>query len=509
MNRNSSVAKQEVISLNKDGEKSTYDKRQAIYIALFIFLIALFSTAWITNPVYPIDDAYITLHNAKALLNGYDYNYDNISPLAGTTSLVHLLLVAMAMPLIGDWSSWFVAWFAITLFTVGTLRLAVSYKLTAPHSYLLLALALTSGLIWYQLLNGLETGLAMAFIVYLLAYASEETENSLKACGFLAGLSPFIRPELIALSGLIILWKIELLIRKEGGIKQITILFLYALLGFTPFAAFSIWQVGGVFPLTVDAKRAFFAEDSADFADKLKVVLNGIKLFFKQIGFLSLGLLVLPFTSLGRICIGFMAVFYVVYFLQLPGALHHYFFRYQYILLPFLLIGAVIAFSSEKKVIRILCSGLGLFALLFSIYSFKSNLLYYTDSNNFTKNELEPLAAWTNANIPANQTILIHDAGYMAHFTNFRLVDFVGLKTPSAIALHKQLTNPSRGQKRIDAIEIIAKQADAHYLIMRDGWEDSYGVAQGLKSRGWIVEMIRPGAYQTYRIEEPKPRISQ
>jgi hypothetical protein len=503
------VAKQKTISLNKDGEKPAYDKRRAIYIALFIFLIALFSTAWITNPVYPIDDAYITLHNAKALLNGYDYNYDNISPLAGTTSLVHLLLVAMAMPLMGDWSSWFVAWLAATLLALGTLKLAGSYKLTIFNSYLLVAIALTSGLIWYQLLNGLETGLAMAFIVWLLAFASEAKESSLKACGFLAGLSPFIRPEMIALSGLIVLWKTELLIRKDGNIDQVKILFLYALLGFTPFAVFSIWQVGSVFPLTIDAKRAYFSEGSADSTYKLGVVLDGIKIFFSQIGFLSLGLLALPFTSLGRICLGFMTIFYVVYFLQLPGALHHYFFRYQYILLPFLLIGAATALSSEKKFIRILSLGIGLFALSFSVYSFKSNLLYYTNSNGFTKNELEPLAAWTNANIPANQTILIHDAGYMAYFTNFRLVDFVGLKTPSAIALHKQLTNPSGGQKRIDAIEIIAKQANAHYLIMRDGWENAFGVAQGLKSRGWIVEMIRPGAYQTYRIEEPKPRISQ
>jgi hypothetical protein len=492
-----------------NGEKPAYEKRHALYIAILILFVALFSTAWITNPVYPIDDAYITLHNAKALLSGYDYNYDNVSPLAGTTSLVHLLLVAMAVPLMGDWSSWFVAWLATTLLALGTFKLACSYKLTIFNSYLLVAIALTSGLIWYQLLNGLETGLAMAFIVWLLAFVSEAKESSVKACGFLAGLSPFIRPEMIALSGLIILWKTEFLIRKDGNIDQVKILFLYALLGFAPFAVFSIWQVGSVFPLTIDAKRAFFSEDSADYAYKLSVVLDGIKIFFSQIGFLSLGLLFLPFTSLGRICLGFMTVFYVVYFLQLPGALHHYFFRYQYILLPLLLIGAVTVLSSEKKFIRILSVGIGLFALSFSAYSFKSNLLYYTNSNSFTKNELEPLAIWTKANIPADQTILIHDAGYIAHFTNFRLVDFVGLKTPTAITFHKQLTNPSSGQKRIDAIEIIAKQAKAHYLIMRDGWEDSFGVARELKARGWTVEMIRPGAYQTYRIEEPKPRITQ
>jgi hypothetical protein len=495
--------------VNKNGEKSAYNKRQAIYVASTVLLIALFFTVWIADPIYPIDDAYITLHNAKALLSGHDYNYDNISPLAGSTSLIHLLLVAMAMPLMGDWSSWFVAWLAATLFALGILKLAGSYRLTIFSSYLLVAVALSSGLVWYQLLNGLETGLAMAFIVWLLAFASEAKESSLKACGFLAGLSPFIRPEMVALSGLIILWETELLIRKDGDIDQVKILFLYALLGFAPFAVFSIWQVGSIFPLTIDAKRAFFSEDSGDFFYKLDVVLNGIKLFFKQIGFLSLGLLILPFTSLGRICLGFMAVFYVVYFLQLPGALHHYFFRYQYIFLPILLIGAVTVLSSEKKFIRIVGFGVGLLALFFSVYSFKSNLLYYTNSNSFTKNELEPLSAWTNANIPASQTILIHDAGYMAYFTNFRLVDFVGLKTPSAIALHKHLTNPSSGQKRIDAIEIIAKQADAHYLIMRDGWENAFGVAQGLKSRGWIVEMIRPGAYQTYKIEEPKPRVTQ
>ena len=42
---------------------------------------------------FPLDDAYITLHNARVLLTGSDPYYGT-SPLTGATSGVHLALVA-------------------------------------------------------------------------------------------------------------------------------------------------------------------------------------------------------------------------------------------------------------------------------------------------------------------------------------------------------------------------------------------------------------------------------
>ncbi|MGJ0238983.1 hypothetical protein ACQEPB_10745 [Novosphingobium fluoreni] len=52
-------------------------------------------TGWIGwIGTFPLDDAYITLHNARALLAGADTTYGG-SPLVGATSLVHLALLAL------------------------------------------------------------------------------------------------------------------------------------------------------------------------------------------------------------------------------------------------------------------------------------------------------------------------------------------------------------------------------------------------------------------------------
>lgn len=44
-----------------------------------------------------MDDAYIVAHNAQVLHWGHDPNYAGTSPLAGTTSAIHLALVAAAL----------------------------------------------------------------------------------------------------------------------------------------------------------------------------------------------------------------------------------------------------------------------------------------------------------------------------------------------------------------------------------------------------------------------------
>src|SRR3982074_3352560 len=48
-------------------------------------------------PVFPVDDAYITAHNAQVLHWGQDPNFADSPALAGATSPFHLALVALLM----------------------------------------------------------------------------------------------------------------------------------------------------------------------------------------------------------------------------------------------------------------------------------------------------------------------------------------------------------------------------------------------------------------------------
>ena len=62
--------------------------RHLAYLALALALLF----AW--PGVFPLDDGYITLHNARSLLAGGDSTYGG-SALTGATSIVHLALLAM------------------------------------------------------------------------------------------------------------------------------------------------------------------------------------------------------------------------------------------------------------------------------------------------------------------------------------------------------------------------------------------------------------------------------
>src|SRR5690349_19048294 len=71
--------------------------------AFYVGLAALIITgcAWLgvaQHPIaFPLDDAYITLHNAQVLWSGSDRNYPGVPALMGATSPVHLALVAGLM----------------------------------------------------------------------------------------------------------------------------------------------------------------------------------------------------------------------------------------------------------------------------------------------------------------------------------------------------------------------------------------------------------------------------
>ena len=71
-------------------------------------------------PVFPMDDAYITLHNAQVLHWGHDPNYLGTPALAGATSAVHLALVALLMfALSPPVALWAALWLAALAYTLG------------------------------------------------------------------------------------------------------------------------------------------------------------------------------------------------------------------------------------------------------------------------------------------------------------------------------------------------------------------------------------------------------
>lgn len=469
-------------------------------VSAFVALCCLAVTLYYKQPVFPLDDAYITLHNASLFWGGVDPNYGNVSPLTGATSVVHLVLVSLLFPLIGDWSSWVVQWLGVLAYGIGLLRLASVKGMTIGPALMLVGLGFSFGLVWFQLLNGLETGLAMACMLWIYALACKAgTERWL---GLLLGCAPFIRPELVAFSGLVWLIKTGALVRsREFGTAGV--LFLYSLLGAMPWLLVTLMKTGSPLPSTAGAKKAFFAEGAHAPEWRRVALLNGVGLFWGRAGLLALALIPLLFKNIGRASLVFVLVFYFAYYESLPAAVHHNQFRYQFLVLPVLLFGAALALGDRHRYVRVGSSVAGVLALLGMLGFYRLELGKYAVSQDFTLTELEGVRSWVERNIPKDEAVLIHDAGYLARYTDHRLIDVVGLKTPKAIGLNELLTYPSRGEKRAMAVEILALENRAKYLIMFDVWEGSFGIAKGLRERGWDVQKVRDERYQVYTLVPP------
>lgn len=106
--------------------------------------------------------------------------------------------------------------------------------------------------------------------------------------------------------------------------------------------------------------------------------------------------------------------------------------------------------------------------------------------------------------LPRNARVLVHDAGYLAWVRpDLRIVDLVGLKTPSSAALHARFSAPSGSTRR--AIDTIARTSDARILIALSREPFWSAVVTDLDDDGWGLVRLNPAdhAYGIFRLTPP------
>ncbi|MGH9461247.1 MAG: hypothetical protein ACRD1X_08510 [Vicinamibacteria bacterium] len=111
-------------------------------------------------------------------------------------------------------------------------------------------------------------------------------------------------------------------------------------------------------------------------------------------------------------------------------------------MVPVLVFGLV---SQNQKLVGGITAVLILVAAQ-SIWNGWSALETNRANSKFTQMELDALAGWCRENLQPDAVLVIHDVGYTSHATDFRLVDFVGLKTPSSVGFHRPTCGQGRGQ---------------------------------------------------------------
>lgn len=483
-----------VIARGVKGLDSLDRRAVSIIVALAVCLVAIVDSRTKDALIFSPDDAYITLHNALALKAGHDPSFIGVSPLYGATSLLHLVvetLLLFAFPPL--WTAWIASWVGIMMYGLGLVRLAFAMKLGAFRAILVTFLGMTAGLAPLQMLNGLETGAGMAIVVWCLAIAMDAHAPRWHlpvACA----IAPLLRPELVALSGILLAdrsWNIAFRDGARSGVHSVACDAKYFIPTLAPWLLFAFVASGHVLPSTITTKRDFFCDPCAPFDMRRGWFEYGLGTYLAAIGILSFAYLALPFTKVGRASAFFIAVFLGAYWLEFPGGISHYECRYLYVCLPIAIYALCTVLATPRAWIRWI-SGVALVgAALQSAVGLPEHLAYMHATRVYTSRELMPVADWARANIPPTAHVLIHDAGYISYGTSLHLYDMVGLKSPEAAKLHREITWPSCGRDRPQAFQEFAREVGATHLIASRGWGPIFGFERALRDGGWGLVRLR------------------
>jgi hypothetical protein len=488
-------------------------------LSAFTFVALLFLWASYAHhfdpPIFPLDDGYIYLHNAQVLHQGFDRNFPGVPALDGSTSPIYLLLVTILLFVFSPlWALQTAAWLGILLYALGLLRLAFAQQASILQAILFLILGLTFAFVPLQLLNGVETGWAMAGMVWLLALVSEtETTGKRIARNILCGTLPFLRPELLIFSGLFLAWQGWCYWHQTQILsvvwRKLLIDILWVLLACAPWVMWYWSSTGLPYPETIGAKQAFFAENHWTFSLKWQHFTRDLFAFFAVLGnFNFLGMLILlSLTPLGRIGLVFIVFLLAGYCLVMPDAVACNSQRYVYILIPILLFGVISVIKYSVEWIHWSANCLLVIAVAWSLFYLPNNWNFYVEQSRAMTSGLIETAHWCRAHLPVNSKVLVHDAGYISFATPLHLIDMVGLKTPSNIRFHQALTLPSGGAHRIEAIAAIIRYSHAQYWVVLPEYESYFGLIHDVEKFGWRLQLLRPVVdgkynYRVYRIEK-------
>ena len=481
---------------------------RSIYWVVAIAVVVLWTVYDRTQGTtgFPLDDGYISLHSAQVMHWGKDPNFPNVAPLAGITNAPYVLLLYVLLFFLAPLTALHVAsWLGVLCYSLGLVALGRAFRLPWIVTLGLAALGLAVGRTSYQLLNGVETGFAMSVVAWIFALVKANTIWSRRIAALLCGLAPFLRPELVALSALVLVsigWKF---VDEE---KQFLLawrpclpLLLLAALAAAPWLIWYGVSTGTMIPQSVEAKRVFYAEGCASAAYRWAITLIGLRVFLTGLGLLTLSLVFLVRNIFGRFVLIFVPLFFFAYFHSLPGGIIFCQSRYAYILMPVFLLGLGCGLGDRSWWVRRAAYVLLGLCSIQATFQLPETWTQFRHDRDFLTHSLDSVAGWSNSNLPPNATVLIHDAGYISYATKFRLVDFVGLKTPGAIDVNRRLTYATCGGERGQAVSEIAHLSKPNYLIVADDWDRGLGVTTGLRALRWNIEEVGPrGYYHVFRI---------
>ena len=453
-------------------------------VTLAALLLAAAVVLVFARPTLPMDDAYITLHNARALLaGGWDTSYDTAA-VTGATSAVHLLLIAvlgLVLPL--EAASHCVTFVALAAYLAALSRMAAQ---AGADRAVILILGSLSAYLPFHVLNGLETGLAMAAVAWALVLANH------RHLPILLGILPFVRPELAVLATLLMARRCW---QQRGDPRRVLQDIAIACLVALPWFLLYWLLTGSPVPQTGSAKAAFFAEERFDTITNLGTGLQAV--LASLLAPLLVGVLGFRKAPAGGVAALFLVLWLLIAMDTLPSGLFHNKSRYLALMVPVLLYG-ICSLLPATRWRRPLSVALLVCALVTAPLGLRMTR---------EAGQAEMFVAFQQdiaPNIPEGASVLVHDAGYLPWLRpDLHLTDAVGLKTASSAALHAELTAPTGD--RGPAFARIAQQSDADYLVVLTGDAFWSKIATSLSAQGWTLDPVALSetGYSLFRIAAP------
>lgn len=462
------------------------------FLAVLVGGLGWWQTAQYRTPVFPVDDAYISLHSAEVLYHGVDERYPGTPALAGATSPIHVTITAALLPFLQPvWAHWLTSWLGILAYVLALARLAFTLGAGPIEALLVVLAGVLIGETPHQLLNGLETGWAMAGMTWAFAAACDSRPRRTWELPLACGVLPFLRPELAALSGLLLLLRAWEDWQKADGWPDFSHRFARSLAwttaGALPWLLLTLMSTGSPIPATALAKRNYFAQTCMPAAARRFIVGLSLERFQKMVGWFALLAILLPLHRVGRIALAFAAVLVFSYYVNFPSALGQDEQRYLYVLVPLLLLAPLVATATRRPPLRVAAALLLMLGIAQASVQMTSRWQQHLHAVEYNRTELAALTEWVNTHIPTDATVLIHDAGYISYATRLRLVDLVGLKSPANLRPHADLTYPSCGARRGDALAAIALRERARYLVALEDWDAIHKLTPALIAHGWTA----------------------
>lgn len=455
------------------------------------------------QPAFTTDDAYISLHSARHLLETVDPSFIGSRPLHGATSPLHVFVLAavMAARIPPLWAVELVTWVGASLYLLGAATLVCRRVPSAPWRVALMLLTAFVSYTPMHLSNGQETPFAMAAVMWTLVWLDDDAPGRVRL-PVLAGLLVWLRPDLLVLTLLVLVtrWRSAPEARRRDA--------LLTMAGIAAWLVVNSWTIGSPVPNTMMAKSEFFA--FYGFPWWFNTIVGGTRLWwFIRFTGPAVVSLVWCFSRPNDRLIGVaLLVTILALGVQSSIVLDHNFFRYLHPLVcTAMLAGFTVLVSSRPRTALAVVSA----SLLAIGVMAPERWRDYRRSQVVVVDLQGAIAGWINANAP-DATVLIHDAGMLSEFTRARLVDMVGLKMPAATVLHRRFTGPTQGRGRGDALHALACETQPTLYVAFNTWEQLFRLSDGLRTHGWgvnevfhreIQALTGPQRFTLYRLTPP------